>query len=120
MSKFTNIIIGIILSALSCGILIFAFETNRSFLHIFLTFFILILPITFISAIQGKVAIFFFSSLLIIGSYICLKLQWYDSGLGVLLAVILGGATHIFRVSKAKTFDAAEYKRTQKEKRNGR
>jgi len=120
MSKFTNIIIGIILSVLTCGILIYAFETNRSFLQIFLTFFILILPITFISAIQGKVAIFLFSSLLIIGSYICLKLQWYDSGLGLLLAVILGGATHIFRVSKAKTFDASEYKRTHKEKRNGR
>ena len=120
MNKIQNTIIGIILSGLSCGILIFALETNRSFLQIFLTFTILIIPITFISSIKGKVAIFIFSSVLIIGSYICMKFQWYDTGLGVLLALILGGATNIFRISKAKTFDASEYKGIQKGKRTGR
>jgi len=100
--------------------LIYAFESNRSFSQIFLTFFILIFPIIFISSIKGEIAIFLFSSLLIIGTYICIILQWYDTGFGVILAVILGGATHFFRVSKATTFDSAEYKRIQIEKRNGR
>lgn len=120
MSKINNNILGIIMAVLCCGILIYAFESDRSFLQIFISFILLFLPIAFISSIRGKVAIFMFASFLIIAGYICIKLNWYDTVFGVLLALLLGGAVHIFRVSKAKTFDAADYKTTQKELRNGK
>lgn len=120
MKKIVNLTIGIILAILSCGILIYAFESNRSFIQILIAFSILFLPISFISSINSKVAIFLFTSLLIIGSYICIKQHWYDTGFGVALALLLGGATYFFRVSKAKTFDSADYRNNQKEKRNGR
>lgn len=118
MSKATSNIIGIILAVLSCGLLIYAYETERSFIQILVTFGILFFPIAFISSINGKVAIFLFSSLLIIGGYICFKQEWYDTGFGVALAILLGGATYLFRVSKAKTFDSSYYKQEQKDKKN--
>lgn len=96
MSKVTSLIIGIILAVLSCGILIYAFETDRSFAQIVIAFSILFLPITFISSINGKVAIFLFSSILIIGGYICYKQDWYDTGFGVVLALLLVGANLYF------------------------
>lgn len=120
MSKTASNIIGIILAALSCGLLIYAYETERSFAQIIIAFSILFLPITFISSINGKVAVFLFTSLLIVGGYICYKQEWYDTGFGVALAILLGGATYIFRVSKAKTFDSSNYKQEQKDKRNAR
>lgn len=120
MSKTASNIIGIILAALSCGLLIYAYETDRSFAQIIIAFIILYIPITFISSINGKVAVFLFSSLLIIGGYICFKQEWYDTGFGIALAILLGGATYLFRVSKAKTFDSSDYKQKQKDKRNAR
>lgn len=120
MSKATNTIIGILLAVLSCGILIYAYETDRSFTQIIIAFSILYLPIAFISTINGKAAVFLFSSILIVGAYICYKQVWYDTGFGVALAILLGGVTYIFKVSKAETFSAADYKQEQKNKRNAR
>lgn len=120
MNKTTSLIIGIILAVLSCGILIYAFETDRSFAQIIIAFSIMFLPIVFISSINGKVAIFLFSSILIIGGYICYKQDWYDTAFGLVLALLLGGAIYIFRVSKAETFSASVYKQEQKNKRNAR
>ena len=112
--------LGIILAIICCGILIYAFETNRSFLQIIIAFVALYFPIAFISSINEKVAIFLFTSFLIIGSYICFRHQLYDTGFGAALAIFLGGATYIFRVSRAKIFDSSDYKSKQKEKRNGK
>ena len=120
MSKATSKIIGITLAVLSCGILIYAYETDRSFAEIIIAFSILFLPNAFISSINGKVAIFLFSSILIIGGYICYKQDWYDTGFGVILALLLGGVTYIFKVSNAETFSATDYKQQQKNKRNAR
>jgi hypothetical protein len=120
MNKTTSLIIGIILAILSCGILIYAFETDRSFVQIITAFSILILPITFISSINGKVAIFLFSSILIIGGYICFKQDWYDTGFGVAIALLLGSATYFFKISKAETFSVSDYKQEQKNERNAR
>ena len=120
MSKPANTIIGIILAVVSCGILIYAFETDRSFTQIIIAFSILFLPTVFISSINGKVAVFLFSSILIIGGYVCYKQVWYDTGFGVALALLLGGALSVFKVSKAETFSASDYKQEQKSKRNAR
>lgn len=118
MKKVISLSLGIILAVLSCGILIYAFESNRSFSQILITFTILFLPISFISSLNTKVAIFLFTSIIIIGVHICLKQHWYDTVFGVALALLLGGATYVFRVAKAKTFDSADYSSKQELKRN--
>ncbi len=118
MSRAASNFIGIILATISCGLLIYAYETDRSFAQILIAFVILFLPITFISSINGKVAVFLFASLLILGCYISYKQNWYDTGFGIALALLLGAATYSFRVSKAQTFDSSEYKQEQKDKRN--
>jgi len=118
-NKLINYGLGIILSALCCVILIYVIETNRSIIQVLIAFIVLYFPISFISSIKGKFATFLFLSFLIFSSYFCFKQQWYDTLFGVALAIILGGATYIFRVTKAKTFDSSGYKIKQKEKRHG-
>lgn len=118
MMKSISIIIRIILAILVCGILIYAFESERSFIQIIAAFAILFIPITFISSIKDTVAVFLFVSILISVGYICYKQDWYDTGFGVALAMLLGGATCFFKVSKVETFSTADYKQKQKEKRN--
>ncbi len=120
MKKTTSNIIGILLAVLSCSLMIYAYETDRSFAQIIIAFIILYLPIAFISSINGKVALFLFCSVLIVGGYICYKQDLYDTGFGVVLALLIGGATYVFKVSKAETFSVSDYKQEQKDKRNAR
>jgi len=120
MKKVISLSVGIMLAVLSCGILIYAFESNRSFSQILITFAILFLPISFISSLNTKIAVFLFTSIIIFGVYICLKQHSYDTVFGVSLSILLGGATYIFRVAKAKTFDSADYSSKQELKKNGK
>jgi len=120
MSKTVSNIIGIILAVISCGLLIYAYETERSFVQIIVAFGVLFFPIAFISSINGKLAVFLFTSILIFGGYLCYKQEWYDTSFGVALAILLGGATYLLRVSKAKIFDSSNYKQEQKDRRNAR
>ena len=120
MGKSSSIIIGIIIGITTCALLIYAYETDRSFIQIIIGFCILIIPITFISSFNGKFAVFLLSSLLIIGTYLCINQHWYDTVYGVVLALLLGGTLYRFRISKVETFNASDYKKNQKDKRNDR
>ena len=118
MSKSASVIIGVLLAALSCGLLIYAIETSRSFTQIFISFGVVFFPVTFISSIRGKVLVFIFTFILIVGIYICYKQGWYDTTYGAALALLLGGAASVLKVSKAKRFSATDYKKEQKKKRD--
>ena len=116
--KTKSIIVGIAMALIVAGILIFAFETDKSFLQIIITALLLTIPIMFISSINGKVLVFIFSFIAILGGYLCYKMEWYDTVYGLIIAATLGGAAHYFRISKAKTFSTENYKQEQKRIRN--
>ena len=115
--KTKSIIIGVIMSLIVAGVLIFAIETDKSLLQIFITAALLTIPIMFISSINGKVLVFIFSFIFILGGYLCYKMEWYDTIYGLIIAATLGGAAHYFKISKTTTFSAESYKEKQKTER---
>ena len=118
MGRSTNVIIGFFLAVASCALLIYAIETNRSLSQIFISFGLVFFPVAFVSSIRGNVLVFIFTFILIAGVYICYKQGWYDTAYGAALAVLLGGATSVLKVSKTKKFSATDYKKDQKKKRD--
>ncbi len=105
-----NNFIGFLLSAISCGIIIFIIEAQKSIIQVFLAFIILFPLISFFSAIRGKIAVYIVFSILIMVGYVCYKYELYDTIYGFILAILLGGAVSFFRVSKAKNFSPSQYK----------
>jgi len=114
--KLKSIFIGLAISIIVAGIIIFAVETNKSFLQIFITAGIFIIPFMFLSSINGKFVVFIFALPVLLGGYLCYKMEWYDTIYGLIMAGTLGGAIHYFRISKTKTFGAEDYKDVQKNK----
>ncbi len=105
MKKLTNFFIGIIISIVFAGTIIFSIENNLSFLQIFLGFIVFVLPFTFISSFKSKFSIFTLSMLSILVFYVVIKFDFFDFFVGFGLALISGISLHYFRVTKAKIFD---------------
>jgi hypothetical protein len=93
-----NKIIGLVLSLLVCGILIFSFEKNCSFLQITIGFLVYILPSIFITSLQSKLTVFLISSTTIMVAYISYKYQFYDAWIGVILALIIGRTINYYKL----------------------
>ncbi len=111
-----NILIGG-LAALACGgIIIYTFETERSFLQLLFGFLIFVIPITFIGSFKSKVGSFAFVFTTLIIGYVVSKFLFHDFWLGVVLAGIIGGAASYLRVEKYHPFSATNYEEMAKEK----
>lgn len=118
MGKIRNSFIGFLLSAISCGVVIYVLESERSLLQVMFSFILLFPLVSFFSAIKGKVAVFFISSVLIMLGYLGYKYEWYDMVHGGILALTLGGAIHLFRVSKVQNFSPLRYRTRTKGKKD--
>ncbi len=93
-----NAIIVLLISALTCGILIFSFENEFYFLQITVGFLIYILPSIFITSLQSKLTLFILSSTTILLVYFSFKYQFYGVWIGVLEALVIGRAINIFKI----------------------
>jgi hypothetical protein len=96
--KKNNLLIGLILSALVCGIIICSIEKNISLPKIFIGFIIFIFPSIFITSFQSKLTVFIISSITIILGFISYKFQIYDIWIGVLEALIIGRVINYYRI----------------------
>ena len=105
----TNILIGLISSIIVVGLVIFTFETGRSFVQSFFAFVLFIIPFSFISSFNSKLGSFLLMSFIIIFLYASYKLSFKDVWIGIVQAFILGGALYIFRIRKAKVFSKRDY-----------
>jgi hypothetical protein len=99
-----NFIIGIVASLLVSAIIIYSIENNHSFVQIFLGFISFIFPARFITSFKSKVSVFLLSTTVIIVAYVIYKFSFLDFIIGVVLAIISGGAISYYRVSKANVF----------------
>jgi|TARA_B110000037_G_C16746555_1_gene353459 hypothetical protein len=99
-----NFIIGIVASLLVSAIIIYSIENNHSFVQIFLGFISFIFPAIFITSFKSKVSVFLLSTTVIIVAYVIYKFSFLDFIIGVVLAIISGGAISYYRVSKANVF----------------
>ena len=105
MKKPTNLFIGIMISIVFEGTIIFTIENNRSILQIFLGFVVFFLPIAFISSFKSKFSIFTLSLLTILVFYTVIKFDYFDFFIGFGLSLISGLSLHYFRIKKAKVFN---------------
>jgi hypothetical protein len=105
MKKSINLIIGIIISIVFAGTIIFSIENNRSLLQIFLGFVVFFLPVVFISSFKSKFSIFSLSLLTILVFYLVIKFDFFDFFIGFGLSLISGLSLHYFRINKAKVFN---------------
>lgn len=99
-----NFIIGIVASLLVSAIIIYSIENNHSFVQIFLGFISFIFPAIFITSFKSKVSVFLLSTTVIMVAYVIYKFSFLDFIIGVVLAIISGGAISYYRVSKANVF----------------
>ena len=106
-----KIILGSIVALLSFGIIVYAIETDRSLLQLFVGFFIFIFPVMFISSFQSTTPAFILVLFTAFFAYGMYKFDYYDTLFGLLLAIVIGGSIAYFRINKYKLFSASEYKK---------
>ena len=117
-SKIRNIIIGSLAAIITAGIIVFAIETDKSFLQILGGFIVFILPFTFISSFKSKTGSFIFVFATILVTYLVCKYLLPDFWLGVAEAAVIGGAAFYYRIYKYKPFSTSEYKKKAFEEHN--
>ena len=112
-------IVGVILAVVCAAIIIFALETGKSLLQLIAGFVLFILPITILSSFRSTAGAFIFGFYVIIIGYIVYKFSYYDSLLGILLAVIIGSFLFYFRVNPYQPFSSGKYTTESKNERGG-
>ena len=98
--KNNNLLIGVVLSVIVCGLIIFSIEKKYSFLQIFFGFLIFILPSIFITSLQSKLTVFLLSSTTIMVGFLAYKYQFYNIWVGILEALIIGRAMNFYRIKR--------------------
>jgi membrane-associated HD superfamily phosphohydrolase len=94
-----NPLIGLLISVITCGILIFSFEKEFSFLQIMLGFGVYILPSIFVTSFQSKLTVFIISTTTILLGYFSFKNQFYEIWVGVLLALLIGRTINFYKIT---------------------
>lgn len=101
--KNNSILIGSFLAIIISCIIIFAFEYEKSFFQIIISFLIFIFPITFIQSLKSKTLSFLFVLFTILFLYFCYKFDFKDVYLGLVMSILIGVSINYFKVSRAKT-----------------
>jgi hypothetical protein len=112
-----SIIIGVLASVIIMGLVIFAIEEKRSFLQILSGFILFILPFTFISSFASKIMSFILSSVTILFGYIVYKMGYHDVWIGIVQALVIGGAMYYYKIRTTTTFSETNYKDEAKKQR---
>ena len=103
--KINKILLGSIVALLTFGIIVYAFETDRSMLQMF------IIPITFISSFNSTTPAFILVLFIAFFGYGMYKFEYTDTLFGLLLAIVIGGSIAYFRIHKYELFSSSEYKK---------
>ncbi len=93
-----NPLIVLLISIITCGILIYSFEKGFSFIQIFIGFGVYILPSIFLTSFQSKLAVFIMSTTTILLGYFSFKNQFYELWVGVLLALLIGRTINFYKI----------------------
>ena len=106
-----KILLGSIIAIFSFAIFYYAIEYDRSILQIIIGFVLFIFPFSFLPLFKSTA----FSSILVFfiltTSYVIVKKSYYDTLLGIFLAIIIGGYIYYFKVRPYRLFSPSEYKR---------
>ena len=110
--------IGIIAAIIVMGLIIYTIEDERSILQMIVGFVLFILPFTFLSSFASKIMSFILASFTILFGYIVYKVGYHDVWIGIVQAMLIGGAIYYYRIRTTKTFSANDYKEEAKKQRD--
>lgn len=96
--KNNNLVIGVILSVIVCGLIILSIEKNYSFFQIIIGFLIYILPSIFTTSLQSKLKVFLLTSTTLLLGFLSYKYQFYEIWIGALEAIIIGRAINFYKI----------------------
>jgi len=102
---------GFVLALIFAVVVIFFIESGRSLLQLIGGFVLFIIPATFISSFRSSAAAFLLGAYSVAILYIIYKLSLFDMIAGILLAIIIGGCIHYFRILPYKPFSMEKYKK---------
>ena len=111
-------LIGILAAIIVIGLIIYSIEDGRSILQMIVGFILFIFPFAFSSSFASKIMSFILASVTILFGYIVYKLGYHDVWLGIVQAMVIGGAIYYYRIRTTKTFSATDYKEEAKKQRN--
>ncbi len=104
-----KIILGILVGLSVFGIIVYSVNTDKSLIQLFIGFILFIFPIMFISSFGSTFAAFTLTIYVAVIGYIIYIYKFYDTLIGLLLAIIIGGAIAFFRIGKYEIFSSKEY-----------
>ena len=111
-------LIGIVAAIIVMGLIIYSIEDDRSILQIIVGIIVFILPFTFLSSFASKIMSFLLASVTILFGYIVYKLGYHDVWIGIVQAMLIGGAIYYYRIRTTKIFSATDYKEEAKKQRD--
>ena len=104
-----KIILGVVVALSVIGVIAYTSSTNRSFIQLFIGFILFIFPIMFISSFGSVAAVFILTIYVATTGYFIATYEFYDTLMGLLLAIIIGGSIAYFRIGKYEIFSSKEY-----------
>jgi len=110
--------IGIVAAIIVMGLIIYSIEDERSILQMIVGFIIFIFPFSFFSSFASKIMSFILASTTILFGYIVYKLGYHDVWIGIVQAMLIGGAIYYYRIRKTKIISVTDYKEEVKNQRN--
>jgi hypothetical protein len=110
--------IGIIAAIVVMELVIYTIEDDRSILQMIVGFVLFIIPFIFISSFTSKIMSFILASFTISFGYIVYKLGYHDVWIGIVEAIIIGGAIYYYRIRTTKAFSVTDYKEEAKKQRD--
>ncbi len=108
--KSKPVLIGIVVALVAFAVVVYSLEQERSLWKLGLGFILFILPVTFISSVRNAFAVFFLVLFTAFFAYGMYHYEYYDTLLGMLLALVIGGSIAFFRIRDYKLFSPAKYK----------
>ena len=111
-------LIGILAAIIVMELIIYSIEDDRSILQMIVGFILFIFPFAFSSSFTSKIMSFILASVTILFGYIVYKLGYHDVWIGIVQAMLIGGAIYYYRIRTTKTFSATDYKEEAKKQRD--
>ncbi len=94
--------IGVVIALIFSGLIILSLENDYSFSQIFIGFIVFIIPSIFISSFKSATLSIILTVICVLFFYFSIHFKFYNTWVGVLMALTIGLPIYYYRVRNAK------------------
>ncbi len=102
-------VLGVGLAIITVATVVYVLETDRSLVQVTVGFILFFLPAVFISSFRSTASIFLLVACTGATGYLVVKGSYYDTALGIGLALLLGGSIAYWRIRHYQPFSRASF-----------